>query len=90
MQQSFLRWNQGQELRQALITIAFSIIVADLMLEHCGGVAKDIAMPRKLDRFVEPPHRERPVLGLPPLHPRLRVAVGLGLWLWLKKTRTGW
>src|SRR6195952_4534938 len=29
MQQVFLRWNQGQELRQALITIAISIILAD-------------------------------------------------------------
>jgi len=32
MQQIFLRWNQGQELRQALITIAISIILADQML----------------------------------------------------------
>ena len=72
MQQTLLRWNQGQELRQALITIAFSIIVADLMLEHWGGVAKDIAIPLKLDRFVEPARRGRPVLRLPPLHPLLR------------------
>ena len=34
MQQSFLRWNQGQELRQALITIAVSVIVADQMIAH--------------------------------------------------------
>ena len=29
VQQVFLRWNQGQELRQALITIAISVIIAD-------------------------------------------------------------
>jgi branched-chain amino acid transport system permease protein len=41
----FLRWNQGQELRQALITIAISIILADQMLAHYGGVAQDISWP---------------------------------------------
>src|SRR6202008_3861623 len=32
LQQVFLRWNQGQDLRQALITIALSVIFADQML----------------------------------------------------------
>ena len=49
MQQLFLRWNQGQDLRQALITIAVSIILADQMLAHFGGIAEDIAWPRKID-----------------------------------------
>ena len=40
MQQLLLRWNQGQDLRQALITIAVSIILADQMLAHFGGVAR--------------------------------------------------
>ncbi len=52
MQQVFLRWNQGQDLRQALITIAISIILADQMLAHFGGVAEDIAWPRNFDTFV--------------------------------------
>ena len=52
MQQVFLRWNQGQDLRQALITIAISIILADQMLAHFGGVAEDIAWPRNWDTFV--------------------------------------
>src|SRR3954462_4183263 len=52
MQQALLRWNQGQELRQALITIAISIILADQMLAHFGGVAEDIAWPRNFDKFV--------------------------------------
>ena len=34
MQQLLLRWNQGQDLRQALITIAISVIVADQVIAH--------------------------------------------------------
>ena len=55
MQQVFLRWNQGQELRQALITIAISVIFADQMIAHFrarsardikfGGNAVSIAWP---------------------------------------------
>ena len=33
-QQASLRWNQGQELRQALITIGISVIVADQIIAH--------------------------------------------------------
>ncbi len=45
MQQIFLRWNQGQDLRQALITIALSVILADQMLAYFGGISKDISAP---------------------------------------------
>ena len=41
----FLRWNQGQDLRQALITIALSVILADQMLAAFGGISKDIKAP---------------------------------------------
>ena len=37
MHQAFLRWNQGQELRQALITIALSFVIGDQMLAYFGG-----------------------------------------------------
>ena len=50
LHQLFLRWNQGQELRQALITIAISIIAADQMLAHFGGVAEDIKLPPWFDK----------------------------------------
>jgi branched-chain amino acid transport system permease protein len=89
MQQVFLRWNQGQELRQALITIAIAIILADQMLAHFGGVAEDIAWPGKLDAFwnlrvagVQYTTTRLFILGV-------AIAVGVGLWVWLKKTRTG-
>ena len=72
MQQLFLRWNQGQELRQALITIAVSIILADQMLAHFGGVAQDIAWPGAFDKFVDLQVAGRPVHADAPHHPRDR------------------
>jgi len=89
MQQLFLRWNQGQELRQALITIAVAIIAADQMVANYGGIAKDIAWPGKLDTFVNV-H----LYGIQYSKTRLFIlaialAVALLLWLWLKRTRTG-
>ena len=89
MQQVFLRWNQGQDLRQALITIAISIILADQMLAHFGGVAEDIAWPGHIDTFVK-----LHVYGIQYTVTRLVIlgiaaAVGVLLWVWLKRTRTG-
>jgi branched-chain amino acid transport system permease protein len=89
MQQVFLRWNQGQDLRQALITIAIAIILADQMLAHFGGVAEDIAWPRNFDKFVN-----LRVEGIQYTATRLIIlgialVIGLLLWVWLKKTRTG-
>jgi branched-chain amino acid transport system permease protein len=89
MQQLLLRWNQGQDLRQALITIAVSIILADQMLAHFGGVAEDIAWPGAFDKFLD--------LGVYDIQYTLTrvviliigLAIGGGLWFWLKRTRTG-
>src|SRR3954465_7281836 len=80
MQQLFLRWTQGQDLRQALITIAISIILADQMLVHFGGVATDIAWPRNFDTFTN-----IHVSGIQYTTTRLVIlgmAVGIGLGLW--------
>jgi branched-chain amino acid transport system permease protein len=89
VQQLFLRWNQGQDLRQALITIAIAIILADQMLSHFGGIAEDITWPGAFDKFVKVP-----VAGVQYTLTRLIIAaiglaVGFGLWFWLKRTRTG-
>jgi branched-chain amino acid transport system permease protein len=89
MQQVLLRWNQGQDLRQALITVAVSIILADQMIAHFGAFTQDIAWPGVLDRRI--PLRVADVeysltrlfiLGI-------AITVGLALYLWLKKTRIG-
>jgi branched-chain amino acid transport system permease protein len=89
VQQLFLRWNQGQDLRQALITIAIAIILADQMLAHFGGIAEDITWPGAFNKFVNVP-----VAGVQYTLTRLviagiGIAVGVGLWFWLKRTRTG-
>jgi branched-chain amino acid transport system permease protein len=47
LQQLFLRWNQGQDLRQALITIAISVVAADQMLAAFGGISQDVKAPHE-------------------------------------------
>src|SRR5262249_6692628 len=43
VQQLFLRWNQGQDLRQALLTIAVSVILADQIIAHFhGGLGRSV------------------------------------------------
>src|SRR4051795_1141973 len=90
VQQVFLRWNQGQELRQALITIAISVIIADQVLAHFNpGLASSVTWPGWTARLVP-----LPLLGIDYSLARLIVlflgcAVGLFLWLWLFRTRTG-
>jgi branched-chain amino acid transport system permease protein len=89
MQQVFLRWNQGQDLRQALITIALSVIFADQMLAAFGGITKDIKPPSSWPTSIHLPGDVRfgffrgvVVLGA-------AVAIGLGLWWIIKRTRFG-
>jgi branched-chain amino acid transport system permease protein len=100
VQQLLLRWNQGQDLRQALITIAVSVIVADQVIAHFprtvpigtqqfGGNAVTISWPGWTNRLID-----LQVGGVQYSLQRLvvlalGVAVGLVLFLWLQKTRTG-
>jgi branched-chain amino acid transport system permease protein len=95
VQQSLLRWNQGQDLRQALITIAVSVIVADQIIAHFprtglfqqgGGNQVDMYWPGWTSRFVD--------IGINYSVARLfmlgiGVAVGVGLFLWLYRTKIG-
>ncbi len=90
----FLRWNQGQELRQALITIALSFILADQMLAWFGGAQHDVRPPAQLSGRLDFgvycgffgcltfPWFKLFVLAV-------AVAVGLGLALAIRKTRFG-
>lgn len=87
MQQVFLRWNQGQELRQALITLAISVVLADQMLREFGGLALRMVWPREVTHFIE-------ILGSRYATSRLfmlavAIVVGVALWLWLTRTRMG-
>jgi branched-chain amino acid transport system permease protein len=100
VQQLLLRWNQGQDLRQALITIAVSVIVADQVIAHFprtvptgtqqfGGNAVTITWPGWTGDFVN-----LHIAGINYSLARLvmlalGVAVGIVLWLWLHRTKTG-
>jgi branched-chain amino acid transport system permease protein len=88
-QQLLLRWNQGQDLRQALITIAISFIAADQMIAHFGGISEDISPPGSIYTLfhthiggVQYSLFRIVILGI-------AVVIGLALWLWLQKTKTG-
>jgi branched-chain amino acid transport system permease protein len=88
IQQLFLRWNQGQDLRQALITIAISVVAADQMLAAYGGIAKDVKAPSSFPESVA-------ISGAHVGFFRLVIVVGsalvigIGLWLLFKRTRYG-
>ena len=98
VQQGFLRWNQGQDLRQALITIAISVIIADQVVAHFprsgafqtgGGNLATITWPGWTDRRID-----LQVAGVEYSLTRLLilalgVIVGVSLWAWLQRTRTG-
>jgi len=100
VQQLLLRWNQGQDLRQALITIAVSVIVADQVIAHFprhvpegtkpfGGNSVGIGWPGWTNRLVD-----FHIWGVQYSLARLVMlalgaAVGIALWLWLYRTKTG-
>ena len=87
IQQLFLKWNQGQDLRQAIITIAATVILADQMLFQYGGLAQRMVWPGDMVRFFE-------IFGQRYALSRLfmlgvSLVVGALLYLWLNKTRMG-
>src|SRR5215208_406053 len=89
IQQVFLRWNQGQDLRQALITIALSVIFADQMLAAFGGISKDIKTPTDWPESIALPGDVRfgffrgvIVLGA-------ALLIAFGLWWLITRTRFG-
>src|SRR5215203_149134 len=88
IQQLFLRWNQGEDLRQALITIAISVILADQMLAQFGGISKDVKTPTNWPESVT-------IFGVQYGFFRLVIVTGaalvIGVFLWwlIKRTRFG-
>jgi branched-chain amino acid transport system permease protein len=89
IQQLFLRWNQGQDLRQALITIAISVIAADQMLAAYGGIAKDIKAPSSFPESVMLPGDVRFGFFRLVIVVGSALLIGVGLWLLIKRTRYG-
>ena len=88
IQQLLLRWNQGQDLRQALITIAVSVIFADQMIAHYGGIVQTIEQPTSWPNSIQIGalhygfFRLTAVLGS-------AIVIGILLWLLFKRTRFG-
>jgi branched-chain amino acid transport system permease protein len=87
IQQLFLQWNEGQELRQALITLAITVVLADQMLREFGGLAQRMVWPGAVTHYPSILDQRYATTRLFMLG--VAVAVGLLLWLWLTKTRMG-
>jgi branched-chain amino acid transport system permease protein len=88
LQISIFRFMQGQELRQTLVTIGISIVLADLMLWWFGGEIYSFDPPRAIYRAMpmlvvqKYPTYRMVVLGI-------AIAIGCILWWFLNRTRVG-
>jgi len=89
MQVAIFRFMPGQDLRQTMVTIALSIIIADLLIWGIGATVHQMSAPD----WLSGPLRDLPVINayskyrmalLP-----LGVAIGVLLWLFLNRTRMG-
>ncbi len=88
MQVTLLGWMQGQELRQALVTIGVSIIVADQLLAYFGGTSRQFFAPDVIFGSTTVPLVGRyPTFRL--FQIGVAVAVGVALWLVLNRTKLG-
>lgn len=90
LQLVIFRRMQGQELRQTLVTIGLSIVLADLMLAHWGGQTYQFDPPAMLIKPMQ--LLDHPVVKYPTYRLVLfatAIVIGVGLWLLLNKTRIG-
>ncbi len=87
IQQIFLQWNEGQELRQALMTLALTVVLADQMLREFGGLAQTMVWPGAISRFFTVLGERYAVTRLFVLG--VAVLVGALLWFWLTRTGMG-
>jgi len=90
MQRFLLGWMPGQDLRQALVTIGLSIIVADLLLMNYGGITYQFSQPDVISGSTAIPF----AVGGKYSTFRLFLVVaagtiGLLLWLLLNRTKLG-
>jgi branched-chain amino acid transport system permease protein len=89
MQVSIFRFMQGQDLRQTMVTIGLSIVIADLLMWAIGAQVHQLEPPSWLNG---------PIRGLPVINAYsayrlalipIGVGIGVGLWLFLNRTRVG-
>jgi branched-chain amino acid transport system permease protein len=89
IQQLLLRWNQGEMLQQALITIAVSVIATDQMLANFGGLPEAIKRPTSMEGAFDlhlfgvsyPKDRSYMLL--------FAIIIGVLLFAWVHRTRMG-
>jgi branched-chain amino acid transport system permease protein len=89
LQVTIFRFMQGQDLRQTMVTIGLSIVIADLLLWFFGAQVHQLSPPD----WLSGPIRDLPVirayssyrLALLPLG----ILIGVVLWLFLNRTRVG-
>ena len=99
LQVTIFRWMEGQDLRQTLVTIGISIVLADLMLWIWGGDFYQIEAPAWLTGPMQTPFISTLRSSGEPVYlayPMVRVAIllaavaiGVLMWLALNKTRIG-
>jgi branched-chain amino acid transport system permease protein len=89
MQILILRHMQGQDLRQTMVTIGLSIVIADILLWIFTGQVYQMEAPEWL---------QGPIRGLPIINAYsayrlgllgMGIVIGVALWLLLSKTRVG-
>ncbi|MBB4846235.1 branched-chain amino acid transport system permease protein [Paucibacter oligotrophus] len=88
MQVVLLRKTEGDNLRQALLTVGFSIVVADLLLWHYGAATYQFDLPAAVAEATDIPG-VGPYSTIRLLVVAMAVLVGLALWLILRFTKLG-
>ena len=88
LQAGVFRHMQGQDLRQTMVTIALSIMLADIMLWIWGGQIYTFDPPRWIFGSTA-----LPLIGKFPTYRLIllatSIAIGVGLWFFLTRTRVG-
>jgi len=89
MQVAIFRFMQGQDLRQTMVTIGLSIVIADLLLWGIGAQVHQLSAPD----WLSGPLRDIPLITA---YSKYRMAllplgiiIGVLLWLFLNRTRVG-
>src|SRR5262247_4948156 len=89
MQVSIFRFMPGQDLRQTMVTIGLSIVIADILMWVIGAQVHQMSPPPALDG---------PLRGLPVIRAYstyrlsllpIGIAIGVALWPFLNRTRVG-
>jgi branched-chain amino acid transport system permease protein len=89
MQVSIFRFMPGQDLRQTLVTIGLSIVIADVLMWAVGA---------QVHQMSPPPWLDGPLRGLPIIRAYstyrlsllpIGIVIGVALWLFLNRTRVG-